>query len=88
MRRHVVALAVLVAVCSVYGRSAVAQAVPEGSNGRQPQVVAQAASVSSIEITSDPGSDGYYTRRDVIEVTVTFDETVTVDVGDGTPSWP
>ena len=86
MRRHVVALAVLVAVCSVYGRSAVAQAVPEGSNGRQPQVVAQAASVSSIEITSDPGSDGYYTRRDVIEVTVTFDETVTVDVGDGTPS--
>ena len=44
------------------------------------------ASVSNVEITSDPGSDGFYTRGDVIEATVTFDETVTVSVDDGTPS--
>ncbi len=86
MRRHVVALAVLVAVCFVYGRSAVAQAVPEGSNGRQPQVLRQTASVSSIAITSDPGADGYYTRGDVVEVTVTFDESLTVSTSGGTPS--
>ena len=50
------------------------------------RAVAQAASVSSIEITSDPGSDGFYARADVIEATVAFDETVTVNVDDGTPS--
>ncbi len=68
--------------------SAPAAGQSESDQDRNPgiQAIAHAASVSSIEITSDPGSDGYYTRGDVIEVTVTFDETVTVNVDDGTPS--
>ena len=38
--------------------------------------------VSSLAITSDPGSDQTYAAEDTIEVTVTFDETVKVE---GTP---
>ena len=45
-----------------------------------------APSVSAVAITSDPGPDGIYAEEDVIEVTVTFSETVTVDTTNGTPS--
>ena len=45
-----------------------------------------APSVSRVAITSDPGPDGIYAEEDVIEVTVTFSETVTVDTTNGTPS--
>ncbi len=45
-----------------------------------------APSVSRVSITSDPGPDGIYAEEDVVEVTVTFSETVTVDATNGTPS--
>ena len=45
-----------------------------------------APSVSRVAITSDPGPDGIYAEEDVIEITVTFSETVTVDTTNGTPS--
>ena len=45
-----------------------------------------APSVSAVAITSDPGPDGIYAEEDVIEITVTFSETVTVDTTNGTPS--
>ncbi len=38
--------------------------------------------ITGVEITSDPGSDGEYVAGDVVEVTVTFSESVTVT---GTP---
>ena len=47
---------------------------------------AQAPSVVGIAIRSDPGADGTYIGRDVIEVGVTFDQEVTVYTADGTPS--
>ena len=47
---------------------------------------ATAPSVSAVAITSDPGPDGIYAEEDVIEITVTFSETVTVDTTNGTPS--
>ena len=46
------------------------------------RVAATAPTISSISITSDPGSDDTYGTGDVIEVTVTFSENVTVT---GTP---
>ena len=45
-----------------------------------------APSVSAVAITSDPGPDGIYAEEDVIEITVTFSETVVVDTTNGTPS--
>ncbi len=42
--------------------------------------------VSRVAITSNPGPDGTYAEEDVIEVTVTFSETVRVDTANGTPS--
>ena len=45
-----------------------------------------APSVSRVAITSNPGPDGIYAEEDIIEVTVTFSETVTVDTTNGTPS--
>ena len=44
-----------------------------------------APTVSRVAITSNPGPDGIYAKEDVIEVTVTFSETVVVDTTDGTP---
>ena len=44
-----------------------------------------APTVSRVAITSNPGPDGIYADEDVIEVTVTFSETVAVDTTDGTP---
>ena len=41
-------------------------------------VPAPAAAITGIEITSDPGMDGNYTTGDVIQVTATFDNAVTV----------
>ena len=37
-----------------------------------------AATVTDVEITSDPGSDDTYARDDVISITLTFSETVDV----------
>ena len=45
-----------------------------------------APSVSRVAITSYPGPDGIYANEDVIEVTVTFSETVVVDTTNGTPA--
>ncbi len=45
-----------------------------------------APSVSRVAITSNPGPDGIYAEEDVIEVTVTFSETVRVDTANGTPT--
>ena len=45
-----------------------------------------APSVSRVAITSDPGPHGIYAEEDVIEVTVTFSETVRVDTKNGTPT--
>ena len=80
-------LAVLaaLAICLVPGQ-AVAQSGQVHGGRPARQAVPRAASVNGIEISSVPGSDGYYARVDVIEVAVTFDETVTVNVDDGTPS--
>ena len=41
--------------------------------------------VSTIAVTSNPGTDNTYTTLDVITVTVTFSEAVTVSTTDGTP---
>ena len=57
-----------------YGLSAVLQ------RGDPPAPV-----VSSVAVTSDPGSDDTYAIGDVIEVTVTFDQAVTVGTAGGTP---
>ena len=42
--------------------------------------------VNRVSITSNPGPDGTYAEDDVVEVTVTFSETVLVDTTDGTPA--
>ena len=42
--------------------------------------------VSRVAITSNPGPDGTYAEEDVIEVTVTFSETVQADTTNGTPT--
>ena len=41
--------------------------------------------VSTIAVTSNPGTDNTYATGDKIEVTVTFSEAVTVSTTDGTP---
>ena len=45
-----------------------------------------APAVSRVAVTSDPGPDGTYAEEDILEVTVTFSETVRVDTTNGTPS--
>ena len=45
-----------------------------------------AASVQSVEITSDAGPHSTYVANDVVTVTTTFDRPVSVDTADGTPS--
>ena len=42
--------------------------------------------VSRVAIASNPGRDGIYAEGDVMEVTVTFSETVQVDTTNGTPA--
>ena len=42
--------------------------------------------VSRVAIASNPGRDGIYAEGDVMEVTVTFSETVQVDTANGTPA--
>ena len=42
--------------------------------------------VSRVAIASNPGPDGTYAEGDVMEVTVTFSETVQVDTTNGTPA--
>ena len=42
--------------------------------------------VSRVAIASNPGPDGIYAEGDVMEVTVTFSETVQVDTTNGTPA--
>ena len=42
--------------------------------------------LTSIELTSDAGSDGTYAIGDDIVATVTFDRTLELDTGNGTPS--
>ena len=42
--------------------------------------------VSRVAIASNPGRDGIYAEGDVMEVTVTFSETVQVDTANGTPT--
>ena len=44
-----------------------------------------APTVSTVAITSDPGTDETYATGDTITVAVTFSEAVTVDTTDGTP---
>ena len=44
-----------------------------------------APTVSSVAITSNPGSDDTYGTGDIITVSVTFSEAVTVDTTNGTP---
>ena len=46
---------------------------------------AAAPVVSSVDVTSEPGDDDTYAIGDTIQVTVTFDQVVTVDTSDGTP---
>ena len=43
------------------------------------------ASVTKVEITSDPGDDDTYAKDDVIRITLTFSKTVDVDTTGGTP---
>ena len=45
----------------------------------------EAPTVSTVEVTSDPGDDETYAIGDVIRVTVTFGAAVTVDTGGGRP---
>ncbi|MYH26913.1 MAG: hypothetical protein F4156_17000, partial [Holophagales bacterium] len=51
-----------------------------------PAIAQSAPQVTGIEITSDPGSSGFYTDEDLIEVTVTFDQNVSVWTSGGYPS--
>ena len=44
-----------------------------------------APTISTVAITSNPGSDGTYGTGDIITVNVTFSEPVTVDTTNGTP---
>ena len=43
--------------------------------------------IDSVAVTSDPGDDGYYTKDDTVQVTVTFDKdlTITEDVDETSP---
>ena len=49
------------------------------------QAQATTPTVSTIAVTSNPGTDNTYATGDKIEVTVTFSEAVTVSTADGTP---
>ena len=49
------------------------------------QTPATTPAVSSVAVTSNPGTDNTYTAGDKIEITVTFSEAVTVSTTDGTP---
>ena len=51
-------------------------------NWQQQQPAANAPTVSSVEVSSDPGDDDTYANDDVIQITVTFTEAVNVT---GTP---
>ena len=44
-----------------------------------------APTVSSVAVTSNPGTDNEYATGDSITVTLTFSEAVTVDTTNGTP---
>ena len=44
--------------------------------------------ITSVEITSDPGADGFYVAGDTIEVVVTFSEEYTVSVSPGAEGLP
>ena len=44
-----------------------------------------APTISTVAITSSPGSDNTYVTGDIITVSLTFSEAVTVDTTDGTP---
>ena len=44
-----------------------------------------AASVQSVAVTSDAGTDATYATNDVITLSATFDRPVSVDIADGTP---
>ena len=44
-----------------------------------------APTVSSVAVTSNPGTDNTYVKGDTITVTLTFSEAVTVDTTNGTP---
>ena len=44
-----------------------------------------APAVSSVDVTSEPGDDDTYAIGDTIQVTVTFDQAVSVDTSGGTP---
>ena len=46
---------------------------------------AVAPMVSSVDVTSEPGDDDTYAIGDTVQVTVTFDQVVTVDTSGGTP---
>ena len=46
---------------------------------------AVAPAVSDVDVTSDPGGDDTYAIGETIQVTVTFDQAVTVDTSGGTP---
>ena len=46
---------------------------------------AAAPAVSSVDVSSSPGDDDTYAIGDSIQVTVTFDQAVTVDTSGGTP---
>ena len=45
-----------------------------------------APTISTVAITSNPGSDNTYATGDTITVSLTFSEAVTVDTTGGTPS--
>ena len=49
------------------------------------QAQATTPTVSTVAVTSNPGTDNTYATGDKIEVTVTFSEAVTVSTADGTP---
>ena len=57
---------------------ATALAVGEGGDGDNLQRVYVPTTVTSVDFTSSPGSDGVYGVGDTIQVTVTFSEDVTV----------
>ena len=45
-----------------------------------------APTVSTVAITSSPGTDNTYATGDIITVSLTFSEAVTVDTTGGTPT--
>ena len=66
------------AFCLLCASVAVAVAVAQAQTPTTP-------TVSTISVTSNPGTDNTYATGDKIEVTVTFSEGVTVSTADGTP---